>query len=179
MVGSTCQSCVSLIPGCLSCSASTICDTCDANFNLNNDQCTIETNYTCNISCQTNYSCYHPIGGPSTCSLNQPIAFTLINTEKALSSNAIILSFQLNPVVPDLNNIDFSQAISSNISGVNYVYSYNGNGLLIVTAEYDSSLQGQNISLTLSPQNGNNPVFALTSTSSVSFVVDPNNNIAA
>jgi hypothetical protein len=91
----------------------------------------------------------------------------------------MILSLQLDPIVSDLNNLDFSQSISSNMLGVNYIYSYNANGLLTVTVEYNSSLQGQNISMTLSPQNSNSLAFALTPTSSISFMVDPNNNVAA
>lgn len=150
--------------GCLDCSSKTVCKTCDTTlFFLNAStqicdeicgdgflyfvECDDGNNIDgdgCSSTCfiEQNYSC---VGGDSTfrsvCSYNQPILMTLTNSLKKIKENQISLTFTLQPALKDLNSVDFSQVITTNISGVQSItLSYDGNGMLSANITYNTSI---------------------------------------
>lgn len=68
---------------------------------------------------------------------------------------------------------------STNLSGTNLTYTYLGNGVLVIDATYNSSIQGLNASVNFDPLLSNSPYFQWTPSCSANFTVDPNNNLAA
>lgn len=81
-------------------------------------------------------------------------------------------------MVDDLWKIDYNLSVVCNLTGVSLTSTYQGSGILMVEATYDQSLQGQTITVTFRPSFGS-PLFATIPDSNRSFVVDPDNNIAA
>jgi hypothetical protein len=71
----------------------------------------------CNV--EPNYAC---VGGDSTirsvCSYTQPIVITLTKSIKQSLTNSILLTFTLQPPLSDLSSVNFSQVISTNLTGV-------------------------------------------------------------
>ncbi len=56
---------------------------------------------------------------------------TVVNSVKKTLANNISLTFSLVPALKDLKSINFSQTLSTNISGViGITYNYDGNGTL-------------------------------------------------
>jgi hypothetical protein len=75
--------------------------------------------------------------------------------------------------------LDFSKVITCDLSNVaNLSFSYDGSGNLVVDASYNSSLQNSNFTLMFAPSVQEMAFFATPSTS-MTFTVDPSNNIAA
>lgn len=132
--------------------------------------CTVETNYTCAFGSPNT---------PSVCSYNQPVRFTLINTQKKLASNQVQFDFTVEPPLSPLRKLDFSTVISTTLQdSAQLSFAYDGNGSLMVTAQYNSSIQGRKVSLVFSPSDTQGMFFA-TPNSSLGFSVEPTNNLAA
>lgn len=91
----------------------------------------------------------------------------------------MVFTFNIGPVIPALNTVDFSQLFSTNLTGVSLSFSYDGNGQLLVYATYNDSIQGEDVLVTFNPLASNNPYFLYTPPSQVDFEIDPTNNQAA
>lgn len=185
--------------GCLDCSSKTVCRTCDTTLfflnattqvcdeicgdgflfflqcddgnNIDGDgcssTCTIETNYTC-------------VGGDATfrsvCSYNQPILMTLVSSYKQTMVNQISLKFTLAPALKDLNSVDFSTVITTNITGVkSIVLTYDGSGSLAAVITYNTSIEAQPVSVTFTPPYS--AAFYSTPVTTVDFSIDSWNNL--
>lgn len=75
--------------------------------------------------------------------------------------------------------MDFSQAVITDLSNyANLSYSYDGNGMLTVVAQYNSSLQGQSMNFTFNPALVSNQ-FSRSSNYNLNLTVDPKNNVPA
>lgn len=93
-------------------------------------------------------------------------------------SNTVKFNVKIEPAIQCLKGVNFSTAFTCNLSGANLSYSYDNAGNLVVNAAYNQTIQNENITLFFTPP-ADNPQFASTPTSSLSFIVDPNNNLAA
>ena len=149
---------------------------CDDGNTVSGDGCSS----TCNV--EANYTCQ---GGnlttASTCSYNQPITLTLLSTTKNLTDNIVYFDIQISPALPSLNGLNFSSVLTSNLTGANLTFTYNSlTGRLMVTAQYSASIQSQNVSLIFTPaSSSSSPNFFATPPTSFSFIVNPQNNLAA
>ena len=131
--------------------------------------CTVETDYVCNTS----------PGSPSICSYSKPIIFTLVKTIKNITSNSASFSFVVSPALTALKSLNFSQVIQCSLNNsAKLDFSYDGNGGLVVDAQYNQSIQGENVSLQFIP-SVQSALFFATPNSNTSFVVNPTNNVAA
>lgn len=70
-----------------------------------------------------------------------------------MTSNSVQFSFTISPVLPSLNNLNFSSILTTNLDNCTVTTNYDGNGLLIITVDYATPLQDQTLNFTLSPQN--------------------------
>jgi len=134
--------------------------------------CTIEIHWSCVLNSAMLSVCT-PIP-----QINMTI--TLASTIKSPTSNSVVFTFDISPVIPALNSLDFSQAITCDLNNTasSLDYSYNGNGVLTLTANYNSSLQGQNIALQFDPSLVSS-AFEQVLSSNLSFTVAPDNNLPA
>ena len=104
----------------------------------------------------------------------------LTNTVKEINNNSVTFYFEVNPITDDLANLDYSKAFTTNFSGVTLTYSYIGNGKLVLLVDYNATdVQGQGISVQIDPTQSGLASFEHYVQSSYSFVVDPDNNVAA
>lgn len=131
--------------------------------------CTIEGNYTCVNGSATS---------PSVCSYNQQISLKLVDTIKDPTSNKISFYFTLSPAISALNSVDFLPLLSCNLPNTTLTVTYDGNGNLIVTAQYNSSLTESNATIQFTPYAGGAKFFFATPNSSNTFTVDPSNNLS-
>jgi cysteine-rich repeat protein len=149
---------------------------CDDGNTLSGDGCSstceVETNYTCQGGSPTS---------ASICSYNQPITLKLVSTIKNLTSNIVYFTIQIQPTMPALKGLNFSSVLSCNLTGASLDYVYDSTtGLLMVAAAYTSSIQSQDVKLQFIPSvSSSSPYFFATPPSSFSFVVNPQNNLAA
>lgn len=95
-----------------------------------------------------------------------------------MMSNSVKFKVKIEPALSSLNSLNFSQVFSCNISNATLTYGYSNGELIIDASNYTSTLQDENITLFFNPPPGD-PLFASTPTSSLTFVVDPDNNLAA
>jgi hypothetical protein len=66
------------------------------------------------------------------------------------SSNTLTFKININPNLTNLDQIDFSQIITTDLPLLNPRFVYN-NGVLELTYDYDTNIHGMNGSFTLSP----------------------------
>lgn len=169
LIGSNCVSCASMLSGCLDCSDSSTCLACDAtnNFALSGVQCVCTSGYVLDSS------------GNCAKSQNQTITIVLVNTIKNITGNSVGFHFKLSPVMAAFDTMDFSQAILLNLTdSAQLSFSYQGNGMLTVIAQYNSSIQGKNVSLTFDASLVSSQ-FSGTTSYNMNFTVDPSNNVPA
>lgn len=184
--------------GCLDCSSKTVCRVCDTTlFFLNATtsacdeicgdgflfflQCDDGNNIDgdgCSSTCviEQDYAC---VGGDATfrsvCSYAKPIVLTLVQSLKKVMLNQISLKFTLQPPLKDLNSIDFSNVVTTNVTGVqSIVYTYDGNGSLMADITYNSSLEATPVQVTFTPPYS--AAFYSTPVTTLDFKIDSSNN---
>lgn len=91
-----------------------------------------------------------------------------------------MFTLSVSPVLSFVNNLNFSQILSTNLKGMgNINFSYDNYGVLTVTVDYNQSLQNSTVQLMLSPSvSGSGITFAMPNTN-FEFMVSPTNNLAA
>lgn len=134
----------------------------------------------CSASCtvEQNYTCAGSPSSPSVCSYNQALTVTLVDSWKDPTANTVYFSFSIFPAIPALNSLSFLESLSCSLPNTTLGAKYDGNGNLLVTAEYASSIQSLLANLTFTPSASSSFFFA-TPDSITPFAVDPNNNLAA
>lgn len=83
---------------------------------------------------------------------------------------------QLDPPLTSLDGRDFTAILNSSIANSTMTPTYLGNGMLSIDVNYQTPLQNQTVEFTLNPQNLG-AEFALSPRASISFMVNPNNNL--
>lgn len=77
-------------------------EACDDGNLINGDGC----DSTCVV--EADFSCFAFPGQPSTCSYNKPLNLSISSVVKTPGSNSLSFNFDIGPMLPSLNNINFS-----------------------------------------------------------------------
>lgn len=116
---------------------------CDDNNTINgdgcSDQCKIEDNFTCTTS----------LSGLSSCVLNLDISIIYDYTLRHMGENKLSMYFTVSPASTALEKMNWKKAITFNFSEtINPSFEYK-DGILIITTDYSSDLDGKIMNLTI------------------------------
>jgi len=75
---------------------------------------------------------------PSVCGYNQPLAITLLDTQKNPAANQVVFTLDISPALSFVSSLNFSKILTTNLNGMGtVVFSYDSNGTLTVTVDYN------------------------------------------
>jgi hypothetical protein len=95
---------------------------------------------------------------------------------KDITQNAVTFNIQLSPSTDDLKNVDFSQLITTNLTGVNLTFKYNSDSTVGVIVQYSSPLQNNIFNLQIDIRKSGLTDFTYYGVTNYSFFVDSTNN---
>lgn len=117
----------------------------------------------CDATChvEPDYTCFAFPGDPSTCSYNKPLNLTINNITKVPGQNSLTLNLSIGPMLPNLSTLNFSSILSTNLPLSNPRVIVNPDGTLSITYDYNTTIDGSSLQLTVNPASADQSFFAL------------------